>query len=165
LICIFLSNSYVFYFFISAPKRVDKMNLLWGRPSISEVTCLRECFPIRPTPPQQGRCLAQFWSVCADQTRRCNSLITIDLKSKSKNNVLCKRDLPSSVCLRAKIHPYPYHSKSYMRNKIDLEKLHSNLSIRISTKCTIQFAQSFFHFQFKIGINFDIGGGDPIAIG
>ena len=23
----------------------------------------------------------------------------------------------------------------------------------------------FFHFQFKIGINFDIGGGDPIPIG
>ena len=52
-----------------------------------------------------------------------------------------------------------------MRNKRDLEKLYSNLSIRISTKCTIQFAQSFSHFQFKIEINFDIGGGDPIAIG
>jgi hypothetical protein len=126
------------------------MNLLGGRPSISEVTCLRECFPIRPNPPPQQRGpVVQFWSVCADQTRRCNLLITLKWKSKSKNYVLCKRDFPSSVCLKAKIHPYPYHSKSYMRNKIDLEKLHSNLSIRISTKCTIRFAQSFSIFNLK----------------
>lgn len=60
-----LSNSYVFLFFISAPKRVNKMNLLGGRPSISEVTCLRECFPIRPNPPPAaGACCSILVGVC-----------------------------------------------------------------------------------------------------
>ena len=138
-----------FYFLSQLPNGSIKWTCLGEGLPFRKWPVYGNTFPSAPTPPQQREPVVQFWSVCADQTRRCNLLITFNLKSKSKNYVLCKRDLPSSVCFRAKIHPYPYHSKSYMRNKIDLEKLHSNLSIRISTKCTIQFAQSFSIFNLK----------------